>query len=366
MDPILLELYTDYLIASFGPTTATGMARLTDEAISHDQVTRLLASPRRTGRDLWRKVKPLVRKIQSPEGVLIVDDTIEEKPYTDENEIICWHWDHSKQRNVKGINFLTALYENTDPATGASQSLPVSFDIVEKTQVYTDEKTGKLKRRSATTKNERFRRMLTQCVHNRIEFGYVLADSWFASAENMRHVKLVLDRDFIFALKANRKVALSLEDKRQGHYVRVDALVIEPDTVREVYLKEVPFPLSFTKEIFTNEDGTRGVLYLITSDTTLTSDHMKTYYKRRWKVEEYHKSVKQNASLAKSPTRTETTQTNHLFASLLAFVKLEGLKATTSKNHYALKTKLYVKALKSAFAELQSLKQGSFALQPAA
>ena len=360
MDPNLLELYTDYLIASFGPTTATGLARLTEEAISHDQVTRLLASPRKTGRDLWRKVKPLVRQIESPDGVLIVDDTIEEKPYTDENEIICWHWDHSKGRNVKGINFLTALYENQ------GQSLPVSFDIVEKTELYTDEKTSKLKRRSATTKNERFRRMLTQCVDNRIEFGYVLADSWFASSENMRHVKLELDRDFIFALKANRKVALSLEDKQEGHYVRVDALVFEPLAVREVYLKEVPFPLLFTKEIFTNEDGSSGVLYLVTSDTTLTSDHMKTYYKRRWKVEEYHKSIKQNASLAKSPTRTETTQTNHLFASLLAFVKLEGLKSTTSKNHYALKTKLYVKALKSAFAELQSLKQGSFALQPAA
>ena len=307
MDPILLELYTDYLIASFGPTTATGLARLTDETISHDQVTRLLASPRRTGRDLWRKVKPLVRQIQSPEGVLIVDDTIEEKPYTDENDIVCWHWDHSKGRNVKGINFLTALYENQ------GQSLPVSFDIVEKTQVYTDEETGKLKRRSATTKNERFRQMLTQCAANGIEFGYVLADSWFASSQNMRHVKLALACDFIFALKANRKLALSLEDKRKGHYVRVDALEIEPATVQEVYLKEVPFPLLLCKQIFTNEDGTRGVLYLVTSDTTLTSAPMKTCHKRRWKVEEYHKSVKQNASLAKSPT-----QTNHLFASLLA------------------------------------------------
>jgi len=360
MDPILLELYTDYLIASFGPTTATGLAQLTDEAISHDQVTRLLAAPRRTGADLWRKVKPLVRKIESPDGVLIFDDTIEEKPYTDENEIVCWHWDHSKGRNVKGINFITALYENQ------SQSLPVSFEIVEKTEVYTDEKTGKLKRRSPITKNERFREMLTRCVANRIEFGYVLADSWFSSAENMRHVKLELDRDFIFPLKANRKVALSTEDKQNGHYVRVDALEIEPDTVREIYLKEVPFPLLFTKQIFTNEDGSIGVLYLVTSDTTLTSDQIKTYYKRRWKVEEYHKSMKQNASLAKSPTRTETTQTNHLYASLLAFVKLEGLKSVTSKNHYALKTKLYVKALKSAFAELQSLKQGSVALQPAA
>ena len=136
MDPTLLELYTDYLITSFGQTTATGLARLTDQAISHDQVTRLLAAPKRTGADLWRKVKPLLREMESDEGVLIFDDSIEEKPYTDENEIIAWHWDHSKGRNVKGINFITALYENQGP------SLPVSFDLVEKTEFYTDEKTG--------------------------------------------------------------------------------------------------------------------------------------------------------------------------------------------------------------------------------
>ena len=31
----------------------------------------------------------------------------------------------------------------------------------------------------------------------------------------------------------------------------------------------------------------------------------------RWQVEVYHKSLKQNASLACSPTRTKTTQGNH-------------------------------------------------------
>lgn len=33
------------------------------------------------------------------------------------------------------------------------------------------------------------------------------------------------------------------------------------------------------------------------------------------KVEEYHKSLKSNASLAKSPTKTIRTQSNHCFAS---------------------------------------------------
>jgi len=73
-------------------------------------------------------------------------------------------------------------------------------------------------------------------------------------------------------------------------------------------------------------------------------------------VEEYHRSLKQNASLAKSPTRTETTQTNHFVAALWSFVKIELLKVQTKKNHYQLKSQLYFSALQVAFRELQILK----------
>lgn len=360
MSSLLLDLYSDYLISSFGQTSATGLSRLTDGAVSHDQVTRFLSEPKKTGADLWSKVKPLVRQIQSSTGVLIFDDTIQEKPYTDENEIVCWHWDHSQNRHVKGINFITALYQN------AGQSIPVSFDIVAKTEHYTDPKTGKARRRSPITKNARFREMLTQGVQNQILWGYVLADTWFGSAENMRFIKLDLAKDFIFPLKTNRKIALTEEDKQDGRYQRVDTLQTEPGTVRNIYLEDVPFPLQLTQVVFTNEDGTTGSLYLVSSDTTATSDQLETSYHKRWKVEEYHKSIKQNASLEKSPTRTETTQTNHLFAALWAFVKLERLKKATAKNHFALKTKLYCQALHSAFEELQQLKQDAGALLLAA
>jgi hypothetical protein len=50
--------------------------------------------------------------MESGEGILILDDTVEEKPYTDENELITWHYDHTAGRPVKGINILNALYHN--------------------------------------------------------------------------------------------------------------------------------------------------------------------------------------------------------------------------------------------------------------
>src|SRR5713101_5689477 len=72
-------------------------------------------------------------------------------------------------------------------------------------------------------------------------------------------------------------------------------------------------------------------------------------------IECYHKSLKQNVSLAKSPTQTVTTQTNHFFAALCGFIKLERLKVTTTLNHFALKSKLYLNALHSAFSTLRQL-----------
>jgi hypothetical protein len=355
MSKELLDLYSDYLLSSFGATTATGLSRLLAGAVSHDQITRFLSEKVKGSRDLWRVVKPLVRQIESEAGVIIFDDSIEEKPYTDENEIICWHYDHSQQRNVKGINFLTALYHSQ------GVSLPVAFHLVAKTESYLDKKSGKMKRRSLMTKNDHYRQMLQVCVQNEIPFRYVLNDSWYAAADNMMFIRHELTRHFIMALKSNRKVALSLQDKSQGRYQTVSLLDLPEGTVREIYLESVDFPLLLTKQLFTNEDGSIGILYLVTSDLTLDAAHLTTIYQTRWKVEEYHRSLKQNASLDKSPTRTVTTQTNHFFAALCTFVKLEWLRTQTNLNHYALKSKIYLSALLSAFQSLQALQPLRFA-----
>ena len=345
----LLDLYSDYLISAFGQTTATGLSSLLNGEISHDQVQRSLAGEEQTSADLWRIAKPHVRKIESEDGVAIVDDSIAEKPYTDENDIICWHYDHSQQRTVKGINFVTCLYHNQ------GISLPVGFELVRKTERYTDPKDGKEKRRSSKTKNEMYRELLLQAVKNQIPFKYALNDIWFASAENMNFVKVTLGKEFVMPLKGNRKVATSADAKQEGRYQRVDTLELEPMEPVTVYLEGVVFALLLVKQVFTNEDGSTGIQYLVTSDTTLDGNGITAIYQKRWNVEPYHKSLKQNASLEKSPTQTVVTQTNHFFAALCGYIKLELLKGDTKLNHFALKSKLYLRAIQSAYAALQHL-----------
>ena len=58
MNKEILDLYTDYLISSFGQTTATGLSKLMNGDVSHDQVSRMLASQKMTSKGWWLKVKP--------------------------------------------------------------------------------------------------------------------------------------------------------------------------------------------------------------------------------------------------------------------------------------------------------------------
>ncbi len=346
----MLDLYSDYLISSFGATTATGLSKLLEGAIGHDEVTQWLSHKARTSAELWVKVKPYVREIESEEGVLIIDDSIEEKPYTDENEQVCWHYDHSKDRQIKGINFITSLYSSQNIG------LPIGFQLITKTEYYVDEKTGKTRRRSAIGKNDYFRALIAQAVRNQVEFRYVLCDAWFASAENMNFVKQGQRKHFVMPLKTNRKIALSAEDKDNGKYVKLEEVNLELDSKIKIYLEGVTFPLSLIKQVFVNEDGSTAILYLVTSNLKLTHARITTIYRKRWKIEEFHKSLKQNVSLCKSPTKTVDSQANHFFAALWGYVKLEVLKLTSKLNHFALKSKLYIKALQQSFLEWQSLK----------
>lgn len=349
MDKSLLDLYADYLISSFGPTTATGLSRLLQAHLSHDKITRFLSERPYTSANLWQIVKPLVRQVQNENAVLVIDDSIAHKPHTDQSELIGWHYDHTTGTSVKGINFLTTLY------CTSKVSLPVAFALVEKDQEFTDEKTGKLKRRATVSKNTHYQAMLKACVKNEIPFRYVLNDVWFAAADNMKLIKTELGKNFVMPLKSNRNIALSGQDKKDGRFQAVETLLLEHGKAWEVYLEQVPFPLLLVKQVFTNKDGSQGLLYLATSDMTLDGGQIMGLYQERWQVEVYHKSLKQNASLACSPTRTKTTQSNHFFLSLCAYVKLETMKIRTKCSHFVLKQKLYVVALQAAFGELQKL-----------
>lgn len=354
----VLDIYTDYLICQNKYATATGLSDLTNGDVSHDQVSRFLNKCDLGSKELWLHVKPNIRQHETVSGgVLILDDSIEEKPYTDENEIVCWHHSHSHmhKRHVKGINILSCLVGYGDI------SFPVGFNIVHKEVSFSEIKTKKVKRKALISKNEHFRSLIGQSVKNEVLFDYVLADNWFGSAENMVYIGGELNKLFIIGVKSNRTVALSKADKISGKFQQVSSLDMKDGESKQVWLKDMKFKVTLIKKVFTNEDESTGILYIASNDLEHDADYLYQTYQKRWKIEVYHKSIKQNTSLAKSPTKTVRSQANHVFASIVAFCKLELLQFATATNHFALKYKLIIKANMAAMEELNNLRQNNLA-----
>ena len=350
MDIKLLELYSDYIISSFGQITATGLSKVLGGNISHDKITRFLSQKELDSKQLWKLVKPVVREEEKEGGVLIVDDTIEKKPHTQESELICWHHDHQSNRSVKGVNIINYVYSVEDT------SLPVGFDVIKKPIKFCEVKTKKEKRRATVTKNELTRNQLKICQRNQLKYKYVLTDSWFSSKENMTFIRHDLNKHFVMAIKSNRTVAMSEESKKQGHFSRIDSLEWSEKKPVRGWLKGLDFPVLLHRQVFTNKDGSTGILYLACSDFNCDLTRLEAIYKKRWNVEVFHKTLKSNTGLAKSPTKSIRTQSNHIFMSIYAAFQLECLKLKHKMNHFALRNRIYVTALKQAMCELHLLK----------
>jgi hypothetical protein len=345
-----VERYCQYLICGNGQASATTLEEVTDRAVSHDEITRFLANSNFDNVSLWKRAKHLIREYEKPDGCLILDDTYYEKPYMDENEIICKHYDHSRGRFIKGVNILTLLY--TSEATGENFNInvPLGISVIAKTEGYIDDKTGKEKRRSPDTKHYLGQGLIKkQAIRNKVRFKYVLADKWFCTAENMKFVDQ-LSKKFIFAMPSNRLAAKTLKDKRKGEFQQIGEMNIPKDLSTKIYISGLSFPVRLIKCVFKNKDGSKVEMFLVTNDSESEASKIQELYRRRWGIEEYHKSLKQNCSISKSPARRVRSQINHIFLSLFSYLKLEELKARCKKkvNHFRFKAMLYAEQLKVA------------------
>jgi hypothetical protein len=377
----LQDLYTDYLISATKLATVTTASEAL--GVSKDRLSRFLGGVEtytknqvsdkngisiveRKGnvknhvifnnQDLWKQVKSDVRLCEGVESaVLIVDDTLIEKPYSEENDIICYHHDHCTGQSVKGINLLNGgLYYSSQDIY-----VPVFAEIISKTIKYID-KDGKEKRRSDINKNDLFRNNFNQLMKNHVKIDYTLFDIWYGSVDNLNLIQ-AHKQNYICPLKSNRKLALSLGEKKNGKWLKLEQITnqLDTQTTLPVWLESCTHMSYLTKQNFTNKDGSSVTMYLITNDQNLTKDRIQTIYQRRWKVEEFHKSLKSNLSLEKSPTKHKVSQSNHIYYTISAFFKLELLiktKASNFKNHFQLKSSLYIKALKTALEELGKLR----------
>ena len=280
--------------------------------------------------------------------MLIVDDSVLEKAHTDASELICTHWDHRQQRYVKGLNFVRLRYQ------AGALALPIAVGLVRKTVPVHQLKTQQTSYQRPFTRNEYLQQML-RVAQPPVADRCLLADSWYASAENMTPVR-ALGHHFLVALESSRPVALSAADRAQGRFQAVQALVFAATQPVRGYLRAVQEAVLVTRHVLPNRDGSRGLLCLVSRDTDRDQAQLTTIYQRRWKGEEYHQSFQQNASMGQAPTKTRATQATPFFAAVLAHTKPEALTLKCGIGHFRLNAQRCTVGLKALYHQFGQLR----------
>lgn len=288
-----LKLYTDFLIANQNRYSGPELSRVSpDIGMYHDSVDRWLSKSNFTPSDLWNKVKTIV---DIKTGYLIGDDSLINKKYSRKNELAKKQYSGNEHKLVNGICLVNLLW------TSGEEYIPIDYRIYQKEN---DDK----------TKNDHFEDMLKRAKNRDFSPIYVMMDSWYSSIANLKLITRELEWNFICNLKSNRKVSI-----RQGSYISIADLDLADKQVRKVWLKEYGQVL-VCRLVAKNGDKT----YLASSDLDLTDyDDFTSHFNNRWKIEEFHRGLKQTTGIEKCSSIKSVSQQTHIFSSFTAFIKLE-------------------------------------------
>ena len=118
--------YIDFLVGaqkSYSCLEAEKVQPQASNPLAHDSITRLLHREQPDTVKLWHESKNQV-KLES--GILVIDDSTLDKPYSQKIELVTKHWSGEHHRVVNGINLDTLLWTDGD------RHIPCDYRIYDK------------------------------------------------------------------------------------------------------------------------------------------------------------------------------------------------------------------------------------------
>jgi SRSO17 transposase len=308
--------YIEYLISTPANYTCANLAQHLD-GVSHDSISDYLQRDKLTARGLWELVQPLLN--DSEAAYLIVDDSVQNKQYSRQIELVKKQYSGAEHGLVRGIGVVNLVHSDGDTF------YPIDY------RIYAPEADGK-------TKNDHFREMLLRAKSDKqIQARTLLFDSWYASVDNLKLI-IRLGLWFISSLKDNRLVSLS---KEQG-YIHLQDIMWDEQRLRAgvtVKLKEVPFKVQLFKLVAPNGD----IDWVITNhpEGTLTASDIQDENAVRWHIEQLHRELKQLTGSEKCECRKARSQRNHLACCYHAWLSLKVKAYQLGKTLYAVHQDLF-------------------------
>ena len=287
------EDYINFIIATPRSVTATEAARVapdTTNDVAHDAFTRLLQRLEPDSDTLWEESRT---QIDFSGGLLVLDDSTLDKPYSPRNALVYRHWSGKQKSVVSGINLITLLW------TDGVRCVPIDY------RIYDKDTDGK-------TKNDHFAEMLISAFERGLNPNLVCFDSWYGSIENLKLIR-VLGWHFLTRLNSNRQINVN----RTGLQA-VSAAALETGG-NIVWLKGFG-QIKVFRVIAT--DGTAE--HWATSLEQMTEPVRREFARAAWRIEMYHRGLKQQCLIERAQCRRHRPVVNHIGLCVRAFVRLES------------------------------------------
>ncbi len=264
--------YCQYLLVSQINYTLTNFAEHS-EKFSHDALNRYLDGDKLSPKLTWENVENQV--VQTPKGFLIFDDTVADKIFSRNIELVRRQYSGNAHGVIKGIGIVTCVYVNSEWD---------QFWIIDY-RIYDPGGDGK-------TKLDHVQDMLLNCVYQkRLQFWAVLMDSWYATKEIMLSIEKY-EKIYYCPLKDNRQID---DSNATLPYRRVDALEwTEMEKQKAKVVKIKGFPGRHKVKLFRVVLSTQRTDYVVTND--MAQDDTQAVQKVcsfRWKVEQFYRETKQ-------------------------------------------------------------------------
>jgi len=311
--------YCQYLLVSQINYTLTNFADHS-ETFSHDGLNRYLQGEKLSPKLTWENVQNQV--VPTSKGFVVFDDTVADKNFSQEIELVRHQYSGNAHRVIKGIGIVTCVYVNPDLD---------QFWIIDY-RIYDPDGDGK-------TKLEHVQDMLLNCVYQkRLQFWAVLMDSWYATKEIMLTIEKY-EKIYYCPLKDNRQV-----DDSGGSqpYQRVDGLAwTEAEKQHGKVIKIKGFPGQHKVKLFRVVLSTKRTDYVVTNDMAQDDTQVvQEVCSLRWKVEQFHRETKQLTGLEGCQCRKARIVRNHIACSILVWVRLKQVANETKQTVYRLKHEL--------------------------
>jgi hypothetical protein len=293
--------------------------------VSHDSITRSIADIKLSPKVLREKALELI--MPSSNGYLALDDTVLDKGSSEAIEVASAQYSGQKHGITTGIGVVTLVYINPELE---------QFWILDY-RVY-DKQTDGLKKTDQALEMIQYYQTMQELHPERVPFTTVLIDAGYTCKKIMQYI-VRKNKLFYGVMPKSRKVSYLDQDDlvttkhvgdfnwggkdTRGELLRTNGVAV----CIEDLPKDKPLRLF-------QITAKHRVEYIVTNDVSVeTTEAAKKVGGFRWKIEQFHREVKQLTGVAKCQARKARKQRNHI---CIAFIVWHQLNEIAKQAHTSL------------------------------